>query len=70
MANVQSKSQRRRRASSPLGVYGSFSLTSALVYCVRCLADAVTGERVAETRRAPGTVNAMNGDFARVSAGR
>lgn len=70
MDTITRKSHRRRRLTSPLGVYGAFNLTSAIVYCAGCLADAVTGERLARSRRAPGTVNAMNGDFIRVSAGR
>jgi hypothetical protein len=70
MARSNLKSYRRRRSTSALGVYGGFSLSSALVYCVGCLADSIAGERSATPRRSPGTVNSMNGDFMRVGAGR
>lgn len=70
MAQSQRKFPRRRRGRSALGIYGGFGLTSAVVYCAGCVVDAVTGERSAKSKRSPGTVNAMNGDFMRVGAGR
>lgn len=70
MENAPRKSHRRRRPRSPLGVYGAFSFTSAVIYCAGCVADSIAGTRQDKDRRSPGTVNAMNGDFMRVSAGR
>jgi len=70
MAQSPRKSHRRRRHKSALGMYGGFSLTSALVYCAGCLAESITGARSDQDRRSPGTVGAMNGDFMRVSTGR
>lgn len=58
--------RRKRRASSAIGLYSAFSLSSALVYCAQLVGASLSrGNGPREE-----TANAMNSEFFRVSAGR
>lgn len=58
--------RRKRRASSAIGLYGAFSLSTAVVYCAQLVGASLARGNGPRAE----TANAMNREFYRVSAGR